>query len=201
MPIASIASSFASAPDGGTGSPPTSHTIVLPNRRPRTIASRPLRQHRRDRLRRLSPSPSPVALDEVHARDPVLAREPLGRLSPTFTAAPDPLLGRLRRETPHEDREAARPEEELVGLGAEVLEHERGQLPRPPRRRQRRAAPRSRSRTADWHYRRLPSPRYAWHTFRARLRTRPMYAARSVADSAPRASSRLNACDAFSTWS
>ena len=36
---------------------------------------------------------------------------------------------------------------------------------------------------------------------RARFRTRPMYAARSVTEIAPRASSRLNVCEHFSTWS
>ncbi len=38
-------------------------------------------------------------------------------------------------------------------------------------------------------------------TLRARVRTRPMKATRSVTEMAPRASSRLKAWEHFSTWS
>ena len=70
--------------------------------------------------------------------------------------------------------------------------------------------PRSRSQTAAWASAsagaasgsdELCRSSHICATARARFRTRPMYAARSVTESAPRASSRLNVWDALSTWS
>ena len=155
----------------------------------------------------------PITHLELLGRETVLAGEALSGLRPVASIVLGRLLGRsgvreclsgrLRRHTLSDHSDAARRDERLdrrgrqTPIGEQLLDRGAGFALRDT------AGVGRQFLTAELDQQRLGHvssiPRYACETARARARTRPMYATRSVTEIAPRASSWLNACEHLRT--
>ena len=187
------------------------HFIDLREREAAHDLRQPLGQHVGDRLaahQRPHEAVAPLqlvdrdAVPRANPRRPSSACRPRRR-RPALPARACP-VGRPLGQVVDDDHQPPRPDVDVGRLGAEhAPRRARAAAPRASRQASAGSSSQPISNTSLRQLALLAdtTSRYDCATCAPASRTRPMYAARSVTEIAPRASSRLNVCEHFSTWS